>query len=109
MLCIRMIEVTNHFFTAQPLEISGVDDDIGGMCAASEFATARAMAVLKDIFGPVKLVSDSLAKAATFRGFTHGTNLLLRRSVAQVFVRQQIRCQQFDDFMQGFIDQVLLE
>ena len=75
MFCIRMIEVTNHFLTAQPLEMFGVDDDIGGMCAAGELATARAVAVLKNVFGPVKLVSDSLAQAATPRGFAHSFNL----------------------------------
>ena len=70
-----MIKTTDHLFATKPFELFWVDQDIAGEGAASELATARAMAVLKNVFRAVKLVGDSLAQAATARGFTHGFNL----------------------------------
>ena len=67
------------------------------------------MAVLKHVFGTVKLVADSLAQAAALEGFAHARFLLVACSVAQALSEQQIGCQQFDYFAQGVVGQIVPE
>lgn len=72
---IRVLETTHLIFAAQPFELVGIYNDIAGVRAAGELATARTMAVLKYVFRAVKLVADRLAQAATPRGFAHSFDL----------------------------------
>ncbi len=109
MFCIRMVEATNHFFAAQPLELFWIDDDIRCIRATSELATARTMAILKNEFGSAKLVGDRLAQAAAPGEFVHAFNLQIASSVAHALSGQQIGCQYCDNLTQGFVGQFLFE
>jgi hypothetical protein len=75
MFCFRVVELTNQVLAANPFELFWVNQDIAGESAAGELATARAVAVLENVFGAVKLVADRLAQAATPRGFAHSFDL----------------------------------
>ena len=90
---VRMLETTHLILTAKPFELFWIYNDITGMRATGELATARTMAVLKYVFRAVKLVADRLAQATTLDGFGHGRSLLVGCSVAQALSGQQIRSQ----------------
>lgn len=86
---VRVLETTHLIFAAQPFELFRIYNDVAGMRATSELATARTMAILKYVFRTVKLVADCLAQATTLDGFVHGRSLLVGCSLSA----QQIGCQ----------------
>jgi hypothetical protein len=61
---LRVLKATDLVGPAEPFELLGGDDDIGGMGATGEFAAARTVAILKYILRPMKLVVDGAAEAA---------------------------------------------
>jgi hypothetical protein len=75
MFCFRVIELTNQVLATKPFELFWINQDIAGEGATGELATARAVAVLENVFRAVELVGDRLAQAATPRGFAHSFNL----------------------------------
>ena len=61
MIGLRHFIAANIFLTFEPAEVLRCYDDIGGMSTAGDFATTRAMAILKDPQIAADLIADLTA------------------------------------------------